>query len=82
MHQGVMCEESVLDLFVGNVGGCIGETSALLLLIGFVYLLYRKVLTVRIPLTYIGTVAVLTFLFPLGNDRIPWMLAQDRKSVV
>ena len=76
MHQGVMCEESILDLFLGNVGGCLGETSALLLLIGFAYLLARKVITARIPLAYIGTVAVLTFLFPQGNDRIAWMLAQ------
>ena len=76
MHQGLMPEDSVVDIFMGNVGGCIGETSALLLLIGFVYLLYRKVITARIPLAYIGTVAVLTFLFPLGNDRIAWMAAQ------
>ena len=76
MHQGLMCEESVLDLFLGNVGGCIGETSALLLLIGFAYLLWRKVITSRIPLAFIGTVAVLSFLFPQGNDRIGWMAAQ------
>ena len=76
MHQGLMCQESVLELFLGNVGGCIGETSALALLIGFVYLLARKVITARIPLAYIGTVAVLTFLFPMGNARIGWMLAQ------
>ncbi len=75
MHQGIMCEESLVDLFIGNVGGCLGETSALALLIGFVYLLWRKVITARIPLAYIGTVAVLTFLFPMGNDRIAWMVA-------
>lgn len=75
MHQGLMCEESVLDLFLGNVGGCIGETSALLL-VGFAYLLWRKVITARIPLAFIGTVAVLSFLFPQGNDRIAWMAAQ------
>ena len=76
MHQGILCEETIGQLFLGNVGGCIGETSALALLIGFVYLLARKVITFRIPVAYIGTVAVLTFLFPQGNDRIPWMLAQ------
>ena len=76
MHQGVMPEESVLNLFLGNVGGCIGETSALLLIIGFIYLLYRKVITARIPVAFIGTVAILTFLFPQGNDRIAWMAAQ------
>ncbi len=76
MHQGLMPESSILDMFLGNVGGCIGETSALLLLIGLVYLLIRKVISVRIPLAYIGTVAVLTFIFPMGNDRVAWMAAQ------
>ena len=76
MHQGNLPETSVLDMFLGNVGGCIGETSAVLLLLGFVYLLVRKVITPRIPLFFIGTVAVLTFLFPMGNDRLSWMAAQ------
>ena len=76
MHQGQMPETSILDMFLGNIGGCIGETSALLLLIGLVYLLIRKIITVRIPLAYIGTVAVLAFLFPMGNDRVAWMAAQ------
>ncbi len=76
LHQGALPESSILDMFLGNIGGCIGETSALLLLIGFAYLLLRRVITARIPLFYIGTVAVLTFLFPMGNDRISWMAAQ------
>lgn len=46
--------------FIGNIGGCIGETSALALLIGFVYLLYRRVISWEIPVVYIGTVAILT----------------------
>ena len=76
MHQGQMPEASALDLFLGNVGGCIGETSALLLIIGFAYLLIRKVVSARIPIAYLGTVAVLAFLFPQGNSRIDWMLCQ------
>ena len=76
MHQGMMPEKSILDMFLGNVGGCIGETSALLLLIGLVWLLYKKVITITIPAAYIGTVALLAFLFPMGNDRIAWMAAQ------
>ena len=78
MHQGSFdpAAGTLADMFIGNIGGCIGETSAIALLIGFAYLLYRKVITARIPLAYIGTVAVLTFLFPLGNDRITWMSAQ------
>ena len=76
MHQGGMPDTSVLDMFLGNVGGCIGETSALLLLAGLVYLLCRKVITLRIPLAYIGTVALLTLLVPRGNDRLSWMACQ------
>jgi electron transport complex protein RnfD len=76
MHQGQMPAENVLDMFLGNIGGCIGETSALLLLIGFVYLLVRRVITPRIPLAFLGTVAVLAFLFPQGNDRLTWCAAQ------
>ena len=78
MHNGVIdpAAGSIADMFLGNVGGCIGETSALLLLIGLVYLLVRKVIKLHIPLSYIGTVAVLTFLFPQGNDNLTWMAAQ------
>ncbi len=76
MHQGLMPQASLLDMFLGNIGGCLGETSALLLLIGFGYLLIRKVVTLRIPLAYVGTVAVLSLLFPLGNDPLQWMAAQ------
>ena len=78
MHQGYFDPAlgTIKDLFIGNVGGCIGETSALLLLIGFVYLLVRKVISARIPVAYIATVAVLAFLFPMGNDRLVWTAAQ------
>jgi len=53
---------SITDALIGSVGGCIGETSALLLLLGGAYLVYRQVISIRIPLIYMGTVAVLTFL--------------------
>ena len=63
------------DMFIGNVGGCIGEVSAVLLLIGGLYLIFRGVIKPHIPVAFIGTVAVLTFLFPQGgNDRLTWML--------
>jgi len=52
-----------LDLFIGNVGGCIGETSALALLLGGAYLVVRKIITWRIPVCYIATVAVISALF-------------------
>lgn len=53
---------SMADVFIGNVGGCIGETSAVLLIAGGIYLMFRKVISYRIPVFYIGTVFVMTFL--------------------
>ena len=77
MHGGLLPEASLLDAFVGNVGGCIGEISALALLLGGIYLIVRGVIRARIPVAYIATVAVLTFLFPLGgNGRLEWMAYQ------
>ena len=61
-------------MFVGLTGGCIGEVSALLLVLCGIFLVWRKVITWYIPVSYIGTVAVLTFLFPRGNDPVQWML--------
>ena len=72
MHQGQLPTESLFDLFIGNVGGSLGETSALLLLIGFVYLLIRKIISARIPLAFVGTVAVLSLLMPQGQDPLVW----------
>ena len=60
---------SCLDLFLGNLGGCIGETSALALLIGFVYLLVRKVISWRIPVVFVATTGVLCYVFG-GNDGL------------
>ena len=76
MSKGMLPDATVSEMFLGNIGGCIGETSAFLLLIGLAYLLIRKVITLRIPVAFIGTVAVLTVLFPMGNNNIPWMAAQ------
>ena len=55
------------DLFLGTIGGCIGEVSALALLIGLVILLWRKVITWHIPVTILATVAVLTGIMWLIN---------------
>ena len=76
MHHSALPNVSILDAFLGNVGGCIGETSALALLIGLAYLLVRRVITLRIPLSFIGTVAILSFLFPQGHDNLTWMSYQ------
>ena len=50
------------DLFVGHVGGTLGETSALALLIGFFYLLYKKRIKITIPISYIGTLFVFSLI--------------------
>ena len=53
---------SVMKMAIGQIGGCIGEVSSVALLIGFAYLLYRKVITWHITVSFIGTVAVLALL--------------------
>lgn len=73
LHQGMLPREGLLDVLIGSVGGSMGETSAILLLAGLLYLLVRKIISARIPVAYVGTVAVLAFLFPQGNDRLVWM---------
>ena len=60
---------SYLSLFLGTTGGCIGETSALAILIGGLYLIIKKVIRIRVPLVFIGTVALGTWLFA-GNAGI------------
>jgi electron transport complex protein RnfD len=52
---------SYYDLFLGKIPGCIGETSVFAILIGFAYLLLRKVITWHIPVLFTGTVALLTW---------------------
>jgi len=54
---------TIYDVFIGRVGGAIGETSAFLLIIGGIYLLLRGVIDWKIPFGYIGTFAALMFLF-------------------
>ena len=77
MHSGLLPDVDLVQAFVGQVGGCIGEISALALLAGGLYLIARGVIRARIPVAYIATVAVLTFIFPMGgNDRLTWMVYQ------
>jgi electron transport complex protein RnfD len=58
-----------VDLFLGKVGGCIGEVSALAILIGAAYLVAKRVINLRIPLSFLLTVAVITFVFG-GNQGL------------
>ena len=76
MHQGLMPDATLWDCFIGNIGGCIGETSVVLLVIGGIYLLIRKVISWHIPVSFIGTVAILSLLFPMGNDPFLWCAYQ------
>ena len=62
--EGLKQIASVGDMFLGKVGGSMGEVSALMLLIGGLYLIWRKVINWQTPVAYIATVAVLTVLFP------------------
>lgn len=57
------------DLLFGNIGGCIGETSALLLIIGFLYLVFRGRIKLVIPITYLGTVLVFSSIMYLVNPE-------------
>ncbi len=64
---------SYMDLFLGNHGGCIGEVCILMLLVGAVFLILTKVISLRVPLSFIGTVMILTWIF--GGDYIFHLLA-------
>lgn len=67
-NASILNDIPLANAFSGITGGCIGETSAILLIVGGIYLLYRKVITWHIPVSFLGTVAVLTFLFPNAHD--------------
>ena len=72
----LLSAHSVGSMFVGTgIPGSLGEVSALALLIGGVYLIWRKVINWQTPVAYIATVAVITFLFPKGDaGNLEWML--------
>ena len=66
---------SAMSVFLGVTGGSMGEVSAIALLIGGIYLLVRKVITIQIPASYILTVAVLAVIFPAeGYGHLEYML--------
>jgi len=54
---------SLFDLFIGHVGGCIGETSVLFLLLGAAFLVYKKYIYWQLPVSFIATVGVLMWIF-------------------
>ena len=77
LHHMVMPalpEQTIAQMFLGNCPGSIGEISALALIVGGCYLVYRKVISLRIPVAYLGTLAVLTLVFHKTDAPIDWML--------
>ena len=73
MQMPSLPDVPLMDLFLGRTGGCIGEASALALLVGGGYLVYRRIISISIPAAYLGTVAVLTLAVPKGNNPLLWM---------
>ena len=70
----LMATYGVDKMFIGQIPGSLGEVSAVALLIGGAYLIWRKVINWQTPVAYIATVAVLTFLFPKQGTGLEWML--------
>ncbi|GAB4336434.1 MAG: RnfABCDGE type electron transport complex subunit D [Calditrichia bacterium] len=60
---------SYTNLLIGNIGGCIGETSVIALLLGALLMFYRHVIDWKIPFTYVGTVAIFAWVFG-GTDGL------------
>ncbi len=64
---------SLFDLFIGNTPGCVGETCAVAILLGFVYLLARKVITPTVTLAYVGSAALMSLI--CGQDVLFQLLS-------
>ena len=75
LKTGMLPDVSVTELVLGEVSGCIGEVSVVLLLLGAAYLLCRRVITWHIPVSYLGVVALLTLIFPRNADAGSFMLS-------
>ncbi len=67
IQNHTVSQDTLFEMFIGNESGTIGEVSAFLILISFAYLLIRKVISWHIPVTYLGTVAAITFLLPANG---------------
>lgn len=73
LQMGLTPSTSLADAFLGNMTGCIGEVSALALLVGGAYLVFRRVISYRIPAAYLGSVAVVSLLLAKGEDPLSFM---------
>lgn len=70
MKAGSEVNVSIWNMLAGNMGGCIGETSSLLLILGGIYLIWEEVISWRIPVVYIATTAILGCLFGHGEALV------------
>lgn len=61
IKAGSVPDSSIVDALIGNIGGTIGETCAILLILGGLYLIFKKVISWRIPVVYIATVFIFTY---------------------
>ena len=77
LHNGQLPPQSVGQLLMGQHGGAMGGVAVMMLILGGLYLVARRVIQPRATLAFLATVALLTFLFPRGDGgRLAWMLAQ------
>lgn len=76
LQNGTLPPLEVGQLLLGQHGGSIGEVSVFMLLLGGGYLILRGVISPRIPLAFLGTVAFLTFFSPQDGTNLQWMTAQ------
>lgn len=72
MKSGSAALPSMSRMFIGDIGGSLGETSALLLLIGAAYLLIRKVIDWKIPVFYVITTTIMLFVFGVSPELVPY----------
>ena len=67
---------NVMDMFIGNINGCIGETSAIAIMIGALYLIWKNIIDIRIPAAYLLTFVIFTALFGSRGFDISYLIAQ------
>lgn len=70
LHEGVANLPSTLDMLIGSIGGSLGEVSAIALLLGFAFLLWKKIITWHIPVAILATVFVFTGILYLINPTV------------
>ena len=77
LHEGSLPPQTLDIMFLGQRGGCMGEISAFMLLLGLGYLVLRRVISARITVSYLGTVALFCLIFPPeGVPALTWTAYQ------